>query len=82
MSKSSISSNKPLMILTKADPEYSVEEYLFAITIILILNIGPEPVKTPLLQNWIHRRTALTQITLNGAAQKQFSILPIAFNHT
>ena len=28
-------------------------------------------------QNWIHRRTALIQTTLDGAAQKWFSVLPI-----
>ena len=42
----------------------------------LILNIGPEPVNTPLHQNWICRRTALIQTTLDGAAQNWFSILP------
>ena len=47
------------------------------VTAISNLNIGPEPVKKPLRQNWIHRRTALIQITLNGAAQKLFSVLPI-----
>ena len=43
----------------------------------MILNIGPEPIKTPLHQIWIHRRTALIQTTLDGAAQKLFSVLPI-----
>ena len=31
----------------------------------------------PLHQNWIHRRTALIQTTLDVAAQKWFSVLPI-----
>ena len=43
----------------------------------LILNIRPEPVNTPLHQNWIHRLTALIQTTRDGAAQKWFSVLPI-----
>ena len=43
----------------------------------MILNIGPEPINTPLHQNWIHRRTALIQTTLDGAAQKWFSVLPL-----
>ena len=60
-----------------SDPEYSVEDYLNAVTANLTLNIGPEPVYTPLHQNWIHRRTALIQITLDGAAQKRLSVLPI-----
>ena len=47
------------MVFTGTDPEYSVEANL-------ILNIGPEPINTP--QNWIHRRTALIQTTLDGAA--------------
>ena len=59
------------------DPDYSIENCLNAVTAILNLNIGLEPVKTPLRQNWIHRRTALIQITLYGAAQKLFSVLPI-----
>ena len=77
MGGSSITSNKPLMVFTGTDPEYSVEDYLNAVTASLILNIGPEPINTPLHQNWIHRRTALIQTTLDGAAQKWFSVLPI-----
>ena len=77
MGGSSITSNEPLMVFTGTDPEYSVEDYLNAVTSNLILNIGPEPINTPLHQNWIHRRTALIQTTLDGAAQKWFSVLPI-----
>ena len=77
MGGSSITSNKPLMVFTGTDPEYSVEDYLNAVTANLTLNIGPEPINTPLHQNWIHRRTALIQTTLDGAAQKWFSVLPI-----
>ena len=66
-----------MMVFTGTDPEYSVEDYLNAVTANLILNIGPEPINTPLHQNWIHRRTALIQTTLDGAAQKWFSVLPI-----
>ena len=58
------------MVFTGTDPEYSVEDYLNAVTANLFLNIGPEPVNTPLHQNWIYRRTALIQTTLGGAAQK------------
>ena len=65
------------MVFTGTDPEYSVEDYLNAVTVNLVLNIGPEPINTPLHQNWIHRRTALIQTTLDGAAQKLFSVLLI-----
>ena len=65
------------MVFTGTHPEYSVEDYLDAVTANLILNIGPEPFNTPLHQNWIHRCTALLQSTLDGAAQKWFSGLPI-----
>ena len=51
------------MVFTGTDREYSVEDYLNAVTANLILNIGPEPINTPLHQNWIHRRTALIQTT-------------------
>ena len=74
---SSKTSNKPLMVFTGTDPEYSVEDYLNAVTANLILKIGPESINTPIHQNWIHRRTALLQTTLDGAAQKGFSVLPI-----
>ena len=77
MDGSSITSSKPLMVFTGTDPEYSVEDYLNAVTANLILNIGPEPIHTPLHQNLIHRRTALIQTTLDGAAQKWISVLPI-----
>ena len=70
MGESSITSNKPLKVFTGTDPEYSVEDYINAVTANLILNTGLEPVNTPLQQIWIHRRTALTQTTLDGAAQK------------
>ena len=63
MGGSSITSNKPLMVFTGTDPEFSVEDYLNAVTANLILNIGSEPINTPLHQNWIHIRTALIQIT-------------------
>ena len=65
------------MVFTDTDPEYSVDDYLNAVTANLFFNIGPEPVNTPLHQNWIHRLTALIQTTLDGAAQKLFSVLPM-----
>ena len=77
MGESSITSNKPLKVFTGTDPEYSVEDYLNAVTANLILNTGLEPVNTQLQQIWIHRRTALIQTTLDGVAQKWFSVLPI-----
>ena len=77
MGGSSITSKKPLMVFAGTDPEHSVEDYLKAVTANLILNIGPEPINTPLHQNWIHRRTALIQTTLDGAVQEWFSVLPI-----
>ena len=77
MGGSSITSNKPLMVFTGRDPEYSVEDYLNAVTANENLKIGPEPIDTPLHQNWTNRRTALIQTTLDGAAQKWFSVLPI-----
>ena len=70
MGGSSITSNKLLMVFTGTDPENSVEDYLNAVTANLILNIGLVPINTPLHQNWIYRRTALIQTTLDGAAQK------------
>ena len=75
MGGSSITSKKPLMVFTVKDSEYSVEDYPNAVTANLVLNIGPEPINTPLHQNWIHIRTALIQTTLDGAAQKWFSVL-------
>ena len=77
MGGSSVTSNKPLMVFTGTDPEYSVEDYLNSVTANLILNIGHKPINTPLHQNWIYRRTALIQTTLDGSAQISFSVLPI-----
>ena len=59
MSGSPITSDKPLMVFTRTDPEYSVEDYLNAVTANLILNIGSETLNTPSHQNWMHRRRAL-----------------------
>ena len=66
MGGSSITSNKPLMVFTGTDPEYSVEDYLNAVTANLVLNIGLEPVNT-----------ASIQITFYVAAQKWFLALHI-----
>ena len=77
MGGSLMTSNKPLMVFTGTN---SVEDYLNAVTANLILNIGTEPINAQLHQNWIHRRTALIQTTLHGAAQKWFSVLPIEIN--
>ena len=65
------------MVLSGTDRKYSVEDYLNAVKANLILNIRPEPVNRPLHQNWIHRSTSLIRTTLDGAAQKWFSVLPI-----
>ena len=72
--RSSKTSKKPLMVFTGTDPEYSVEGYLNAVKANLFLIKGPEPINKPLHQNWKHRRTALIQTTLDGAAQKWFSV--------
>ena len=77
MGGSSITSNKLLMVFTGTYPEYSVEDYLNAVTANLTINIGPKLINTTLHQNWIHRRTALIQTKLDGAAQKWFSVLTI-----
>ena len=46
MGGSSISSNKPLVVLTGKDPEYFVKDYVNAVTANLIFKKGPEPVNT------------------------------------
>ena len=74
---SSISSNKPLVVFTGTDHKYSEDDYLNAVTANIIFNIGPEPVNTPLHQNWTHRRTTVIQSTLDDAAQKWFSVVPL-----
>ena len=66
---SSISSNN-LLIYSQEQTLITQSTLFNAVTAHLILNIGPEPIKTPLYQNWIHRRTALIQATIDGAAQK------------
>ena len=54
MGRSSISSNKTLMVFTGTYLEYS--DYLNAVTANLIFNTVPEPVNTSLHQTWITRR--------------------------
>ena len=49
-----ITSNKPLRVFTGTDSEHAVVDYLNAVTANLIISIGPEPINTPLHQNWIH----------------------------
>ena len=54
MGESTITSKKLLIVLTGRDPEYSVEDYLNAVTANLILLIVPKPVITPVHQKLIH----------------------------
>ena len=130
MGGSAVSSNKPLMIFTGTDSDYSVEDYLNAVTANLMTNKHnirnqphyskyeeyyhpnqqrfnknqqinkwnndqPDPTYQPdvfepytrkeqtrrtrqkICKNWIHRRTAVIQTTLGGAAQKWFSVFSI-----
>ena len=77
MAGSSITSSKLLMVFTGTVPEFSVESFLNTVTANLLINLGTKFVITPLHQNWIHKRTALVQTTLNGAAQKWFSAFSI-----
>ena len=60
------------IVFKGTDHEYSVEDYLNAVTAKLILNIGPEPINTPPHQNWIHRRTALMQTHLMAQLKNGF----------
>ena len=78
MSRSSIISSKPLMVITGTDPDYLVEDYLNAVTANLILNINQTYIYIfiPLYQKWFHRRTALIQTTHDSAAQTWSSVLP------
>ena len=63
---------KSLVIFRGTDPKCSVEAYFNAVTANLNLIIGSEHINTPLHQNWIRRRTALIQITLDEAARKDY----------
>ena len=65
------------MVFTGTDPEYSEEDYLNAVRAEIIFNVGSEPVKIPLYQNWTQRRTTVIQSKLDGAAQKRFSVVPL-----
>ena len=51
MGESTITSKKSLIVFTGRDREYSVEDYLNAVTANLILNIVSKPVNTPVHQN-------------------------------
>ena len=77
MAESTITSSKVLMVFTGTIPEYSVESFLNTVTANLLIKLGTKSVITPLHQNWIHKRTALVQTTINGAAQKWFSAFSI-----
>ena len=66
--------NKLLVVFTGTDPEYSVEDYLKAVTVNLILNTGQNICTST---SKIGFTDALIKATLYGAAQKWFSVLPI-----
>ena len=68
------------MVFTGRRCEDSIEKYLKVARANLILKIGPDTTYTLLHQNWAHRRTALIQTNLDGAAHKRFSIFLIKIN--
>ena len=72
MGRSYVASIRSFLIFRGTDPKYSVEAYFNALTANLNLVIRPEDINTTRHQNWIHRRTALIQITLDEAAQKVY----------
>ena len=55
--------SKTFLVFTGTDPECSVEEYLNAVTANRIWNLSPEPINTPLHENWIRR---LQKVNLIG----------------
>ena len=67
----SISSNKPSIVSTELNQEYSVEEDLNAVAASLIVNIGRESMNTFLHQVWVHRRISLAQTAFVGATQNR-----------
>ena len=76
MAGSSITSDKPTMVFTGTDLEYSVVDYLNNVTANVILKIGPDTMNTPLHHNWILRRTALIQTKLDSAAENGYQFYP------
>ena len=58
------------------DPAYTVEEYLNSIVAAMIFSSGIEPVNKPGPHQWKVKRAALILHTLQGPAQKWYSILP------
>ena len=75
MGKSTVTSNKPLLNFTGTD-ENSVKAYPKAVRANLFLNIGPETMNKLLHQNWVRRRTALIQTTLDEQLKKCFLSCP------
>ena len=76
-----LSSNGPVPTTIKpfdgTDPGYTVEEYLNIIIAAMIFSYGVEPVNKPGHHQWKVKRAALILHTLQGAAQKWYSTLPI-----
>ena len=48
MGRSSITSNNTMIVFSRTDPEYLVQDNLNAVTTKLSLNAGTEPIITPL----------------------------------
>ena len=72
MGGSSFTSNKPIRLFTGTDPEYSVKDCLNAATASFVFKYRPRTIKytSSSYHSWIHRRPALMQTNLDGAATK------------
>ena len=62
------------------DPAYTVEEYLNSIVAAMIFSSGKEPVKKTGHHQWKVKRATLTLHTLQGPAQKWYSLFQVIPN--
>ena len=59
------------------DPTYPTEDFLNAITAIMVMTAGPEQTDSPFLETWILKRIAKIQTAIIGPAQQWYSHLPL-----
>ena len=59
------------------DPTYPTEDFLNAITAIMVMTAGPEQNDSPFHETWIFKRIAKIQTPIIGPAQQWYSHLPL-----
>ena len=65
-----------------ADPTYTKEDFLNAITANMVMTTKPVQIDSPYHDAWILKQIAMIQTALIGPSQQWYSNIPVQFNRS